>query len=50
MISFAEKQGIAPGIVVGRLQRERLIEYSSTLNKLKFQLQFDITPDTKTPS
>ena len=50
ILSFAEKQGIAPGIVVGRLQRERLIEYSSTLNKLKFQLQFDITPDTKTPS
>lgn len=34
VIKFAEEQGIAPGIVVGRLQRERLIKYSM-LNNLK---------------
>ena len=35
VIEFAGAQGIAPGIVVGRLQRERLIRYSSMLNHLK---------------
>ncbi len=33
---FAQKQGIAPGIVVGRMQREGLIKYSM-LNHLKEQ-------------
>ena len=35
---FAEAQGIAPGIVVGRLQHERLLPWSSRLNKLKARL------------
>lgn len=34
VLQFAEAQGIAPGIVVGRMQRERLIKYSM-LNHLK---------------
>lgn len=34
--SFADEQGIAPGIVVGRMQRERLIRYAE-LNHLKEQ-------------
>jgi HTH-type transcriptional regulator / antitoxin HigA len=32
--AFASEQGIAPGVVVGRLQREHLVRYSS-LNELK---------------
>ena len=34
IIHFAEEQGIAPGIVVGRMQRERMIKYNM-LNHLK---------------
>ncbi|MDY0171208.1 MAG: ImmA/IrrE family metallo-endopeptidase [Thermoguttaceae bacterium] len=34
VVRFAESLGIAPGIVVGRLQREGIIEYSN-LNRLK---------------
>lgn len=36
ILKFSEKQEIAPGIVVGRMQRERLIKYSM-LNNLKAQ-------------
>ncbi|MFH1116741.1 MAG: hypothetical protein V1792_22725 [Pseudomonadota bacterium] len=36
---FAEKLGIAPGIVVGRLQREKHIPFSR-LNDLKVTLRF----------
>ena len=32
---FAEQQSIAPGIVVGRLQREGLLPWGSSLNSLK---------------
>lgn len=32
---FANKTGIDPGIVVGRLQRERLISYQTALNALR---------------
>ena len=32
---FAEEQGIVPGIVVGRLQHEKLIGWNSRLNSLK---------------
>ncbi len=39
IISYAQNQGIAPGIVVGRLQREGVIKYTS-LNNLK--VKFDI--------
>lgn len=35
---FAEEQGIAPGIVVGRLQHEGLLAWGSRLNKLKVRL------------
>ena len=35
---FAEEQGIAPGIVVGRLQREGLLPWGSRLNDLKRKL------------
>ena len=34
VLRFAREQGIAPGIVVGRMQLERLIKYSM-LNNLK---------------
>ena len=34
IIRFAKEQGIAPGIVVGRMQIEGIIKYS-VLNKLK---------------
>lgn len=37
VVAFAEQQGIAPGIVVGRLQHERLIPYTH-LNGLKRSL------------
>lgn len=33
--TFAEKVGIAPGIVVGRLQKDGLLDWKSPLNKLK---------------
>ena len=35
---FAEEQGIAPGIIVGRLQRECLLPWGSRLNSLKRKL------------
>ena len=38
VLAFAREQGIAPGIVVGRMQRERLIKYSM-LNHLKEQYE-----------
>lgn len=38
VLAFASKQEIAPGIVVGRMQRERMIEYSM-LNDLKEKYQ-----------
>ncbi len=41
---FAEQQGIAPGIVVGRLQRERHVPYNH-LNGLKKRFEFKM----KTP-
>ena len=37
--AFADKQGVSPGIVVGRLQHEERILYSN-LNQLKAQLQW----------
>lgn len=38
--SFAEEQGIAPGIVVGRLQHEGLIPWPSRLNSMKIPLEW----------
>ncbi len=41
VLSYAQEQGIAPGIVVGRLQREGTIKYSS-LNNLKEQYEIAV--------
>ena len=38
VLAFAREQQIAPGIVVGRMQRERMIKYSM-LNNLKVQYE-----------
>lgn len=38
--SFAEEQGIAPGIVVGRLQHEKLVPWQSGLNSMKVPLEW----------
>lgn len=37
---FAEDIGIAPGIVVGRLQHDELLPYKSGLNSLRLKLQW----------
>ena len=39
--AFADKQGVSPGIVVGRLQHEERINWSN-LNQLKAQLQWKV--------
>ena len=39
ILGFARQQGIAPGIIVGRMQRERLLKYSE-LNNLKEKYDF----------
>lgn len=41
VLAFAKKQGIAPGIVVGRMQLERMIKYS-VLNNLKVKYEIKI--------
>ena len=41
VLSFAEAQGIAPGIVVGRLQKEGIIPYN-VLNNLKEEFKIPI--------
>ena len=38
---FADEQGIAPGIVVGRLQHAGLVPWNSLLNRLKVRLAWD---------
>jgi HTH-type transcriptional regulator/antitoxin HigA len=38
--AFATKLGIAPGIVVGRLQREKILDWSASENKLKRRIGF----------
>lgn len=40
VVRFAEELGIAPGIVVGRLQNDGLIEWRSSLNHLKRRVDF----------
>ena len=40
---FAEEQGIAPGIVVGRLQHERHLPWKSRLNRLKLPLEWSVS-------
>ena len=41
---FAAEQGIAPGIVVGRLQHERLLPWRTQLNRLKIRLEWKTSP------
>ena len=41
VLSFAEQQGIAPGIVVGRMQLERMIRYNM-LNDLKEKYEITV--------
>lgn len=43
--SFASEQGIAPGIVVGRLQHEGRASWNSRLNSLKVRLRWAGEPD-----
>lgn len=39
--TFAAQIGIAPGIVVGRLQHDQLIQWNSALNDFKMHYQFE---------
>ena len=39
ILEFSKKVNVHPGIVVGRLQHERQIKYSSPLNRLKESLE-----------
>ena len=41
---FAEEQGIAPGIVVGRLQHEGHLPWGTPLNRLKVRLEWTKDP------
>jgi plasmid maintenance system antidote protein VapI/Zn-dependent peptidase ImmA (M78 family) len=41
IIQFANSVGIAPGIVVGRMQRDKLISWRSPLNKLKHKIELN---------
>ena len=43
VIDFAKKQGIAPGIVVGRMRVDRLIKYNSKLSSLIEEYEIPIT-------
>jgi len=40
ILSFAEEIGIAPGILVGRLQHDKILPFKSRLNKLKKTYRF----------
>lgn len=40
---FAEEQGIAPGIIVGRLQHEDCLSWRTPLNRLKIRLEWQAT-------
>ena len=41
LCAFAAEVGIAPGIVVGRLQHDHLLNYNSVLNSLKVKLKWE---------
>lgn len=45
VLQFATEQGIAPGIVVGRLQHEKRVLWSSLLNDLKAPLRWGNSAD-----
>jgi len=38
--AFSEEVGVAPGIIVGRMQKEELVPWGSKLNKLKVRYTF----------
>lgn len=40
IVTFARRLGIAPGIVVGRLQHDRLVPWNSTSNALKISFRW----------
>ena len=40
VVDFAREQGIAPGVVVGRLQHESFIPWKTSLNRLKVPVGF----------
>jgi Zn-dependent peptidase ImmA (M78 family) len=42
VVRFAHAVGIAPGIVVGRMQKEGLLEWRSRLNHLKEKYTFKV--------
>ncbi len=44
VLEFARKQGIAPGIIVGRLQHENRLPWKSSLNQLKVRLLWRENP------
>ena len=41
LCGFAAEIGIAPGIIVGRLQHDQLLNYNSELNSLKVKLKWE---------
>ena len=41
---FAEEQGIAPSIIVGRLQHEGRVSWQTQLNRLKIRMEWKATP------
>ena len=43
--NFATEQGIAPGIVIGRLQHEGLLAWRSSLNRLKVKVRLEEIDD-----
>lgn len=47
ILEFADEMGIAPGIVVGRLQHDGHVPYKSVLNRLKTRFEWKIEPSDK---
>ncbi|HOO17085.1 MAG: helix-turn-helix domain-containing protein [Phycisphaerae bacterium] len=41
IVEFAQRIGVAPGIVVGRLQKQRLVAWASNLNHLKRRFRWN---------
>jgi len=41
VVRFAQRIGVAPGIVVGRLEKQRLIAWASNLNRLKRRFRWN---------
>lgn len=49
VLKFAQEQGIAPGIIVGRLQHENRLPWGSSLNRLKVRLSWGEKPPSSRP-